>query len=186
LLPYSREAPRFRAWTAEIARRFGPLPLRCRLQVCMAELFSGAMRVVEGEAVTARHLLAACALPPVLPPVRVDGRLYVDGGTLYHLPLKEAVASGATEIVAVDLFHATPCNAVRVLRLTTLWIRNLLRGESHEPSAEELAGVRLTVLGHPRPLGTVRECFEWNPSRAERMIETGYRDTAAVLASRLS
>jgi hypothetical protein len=35
-------------------------------------------------------------------------------------------------------------------------------------------------------LGTVRECFEWNPSRAERMIETGYRDTAAVLASRLS
>jgi predicted acylesterase/phospholipase RssA len=185
-LPYSREVPRFRAWTAEVAQRFGAQPLRCRLQVCVAELCSGAMRVVEGEGVTARHLLAACALPAVMLPVRVDGRLCVDGGTLYPVPLKEAVASGATEIIAVDLFHGTPCNAVRALRLTTLWIRNRLRGESHLPSPQEMAGVRLRIVGHPRSLGTVRECLEWNAGRVERLIETGYRDTVAAFGSQLS
>ena len=184
LFPYSREVPRFRAWTAEIARQFGSRPLSCRLQVCMAELRSGAMRVVEGGAVTERHLLAACALPPIMPPVRVDGRLYVDGGTLYPVPLKEAVATGADEIVAVDLFRGAPCNAPRVLRLTTLWIRNLLRRESHQPASEDLARVRLRRLGHATSLGTVRQCFEWVPGRVERLMEMGYRDTLAAVDAR--
>jgi NTE family protein len=181
LFPYSSEIPRFRAWTAEIARQFGASPLHCRLQVCMAELPSGAMRVVEGAAVTGRHLLAACALPPLMPPVRIGARLYVDGGTLYPVPLKEAVATGADEIVAVDLFRGAPCNAPRVLRLTTLWIRNLLRRESHQPAPEDLARVRLRYLGHPASLGTIRQCFEWDPGRVERLIELGYRETAAAV-----
>jgi NTE family protein len=147
----------------------------------MAELPSGAMRVVEGAAVTGRHLLAACALPPLMPPVRIGGRLYVDGGTLYPVPLKEAVAAGADEIVAVDLFRGAPCNAPRVLRLTTLWIRNLLRRESHQPAPEDLARVRLRYLGHPASLGTIRQCFEWDPGRVERLIELGYRETAAAV-----
>lgn len=180
LFPYSREIPRFRAWTAEIARRFQGRPLNCRLQVCMAELRSGAMRVVEGDAITERHLLAACALPPIMLPVRVDGRLYVDGGTLYPVPLKEAVATGADEIVAIDLFRGAPCNLPRVLRLTTLWIRNLLRGESHQPATEHLARVRLRTLGHAASLGTIRQCFEWDPGRVERLMEMGYRDTVAA------
>lgn len=181
LFPYSREIPRFRAWTSEIARQFAARPLSCRLQVCMAELWNGAMRVVEGGAVTERHLLAACALPPLMPPVRVDGRLCVDGGTLYPVPLKEAVATGADEIVAIDLFRGAPCNAPRVLRLTTLWIRNLLRGETHQPSPGDLARVRLRYLGHPASLGTIRQCFEWNPGRVERLMELGYRDTVAAV-----
>jgi len=179
-LPYTREIPRFRAWTAEIVRQFGARPLSCRLHVCMAELISGAMRVVDGGAVTERHLLAACALPPLMPPVRVDGRLCIDGGTLYPVPLKEAVATGADEIVAVDLFRGAPTNAPRVLRLTTLWIRNLLRGETHQPAPGDLARVRLLHLGHPTSLGTIRQCFQWDPGRIERLIEMGYEETAAA------
>jgi predicted acylesterase/phospholipase RssA len=181
LLPYTREIPRFRAWTAEIARRYGKRPLCSGLQVCMAELRTGAMRVVEGQAVTGRHLLAACALPPLMRPVSIDGRLCVDGGTLYPVPLKEAVATGADEIVAVDLLRGTRCNAPRILRLTTLWIRNLLRGETHKPAPEDLARIRLRHLGHPTSLGTIRQCFEWNPGRVELLMEMGYHDTAAAL-----
>jgi NTE family protein len=183
LFPYTSEIPRFRAWTAEIARGFAARPLHCRLQVCMAELPGGAMRVVEGAAVTERHLLAACALPPLMPPVRIGGRLFVDGGTLYPVPLKEAVATGADEIVAVDLFRGAPCNAPRVVRLATLWIRNLLRRESHQPAAQDLARVRLRYLGHAASLGTIRQCFEWDPARVERLIELGYRETAAAMRS---
>ena len=113
LFPYSREIPRFRAWTTEIVRLFAARPLSCRLQVCMAELWSGAMRIVEDGAVGEQHLLAACALPPLMPPVRIAGRLYLDGGTLYPVPLKEAVATGADEVIAVDLFLGAPCNAPR-------------------------------------------------------------------------
>lgn len=181
LYPYSREIPRFRAWTSEIARRLGGLPLRRGLRVCMAEMPSGAMRVVADDAVTEQHLLAACALPGIMSPVRVDGRIYVDGGTLYPVPLKEAVATGADEIVAVDLFRGAPCSVPRAFRLTTLWIRNLLRGETDKPSAEELARVRLRYLGHDRSLGTIRECFEWNPQRLERWIELGYRETSTAM-----
>lgn len=181
LYPYAREIPRFRAWTAEIARRFGERPLRCRLRVCMAEMFSGAMRVVEDESVSEQHLLAACALPGIMSPVRVDGRICVDGGTLYPVPLKEAVATGADDIVAVDLFRGAPCSAPRVVRLTTLFIRNLLRGETHKPAPEDLARVRLRYLGHARSLGTIRECFEWNPARVERWIGLGYHETAAAI-----
>lgn len=177
LYPYAREVPRFRAWTAEVARQFGVRPLLTRLHICMVELFSGAMRVVEDQAVTERHLLAACALPAVMRPVRVDGRICVDGGTLYHIPLKEAVATGATEIIAVDVLHATPCNPVRVLRLATLRVRNLLRGETHEPPPQALARLKIRNIGHHRPLGTMRECFEWNPAKVERMIDAGYQDT---------
>lgn len=184
LYPYSREVPRFRAWTAEVARQFGPRPLHSALRVCMVEMFSGAMRVAEDETIGEQHLLAACALPGIMPPVRVDGRVCIDGGTLYPVPLKEAVATGADEIVAVDLFRGVSCNVPRVLRLTTLWIRNLLRGETHEPSAEDLSRVRLRYLGHERSLGTIRECFEWEPARVERLIELGYRETAAAMGSR--
>jgi NTE family protein len=182
LTPYSREVPRFRAWTAEIVRRFAERPLCCRLQVCMAELRTGAMRVVEGRAVGERHLLAACALPPLMAPVRVDGRLYVDGGTLYPVPLKEAVATGADEIAAVDLFRGAPCNLPRALRLVTLRIRNLLRRESEKPAPQDLARIRLHYLGHRNSLGTIRECFQWNPLQAERWIEMGYRDTVAEMS----
>jgi predicted acylesterase/phospholipase RssA len=181
--PYAREIPRFRAWTAEITRRFANHPLRCGLRVCMAEL-TGAMRVVEDASVGEQHLLAACALPGIMPPVRVDGRICLDAGTLYHVPLKEAVATGADEIIAVDLFRGAPCSLPRVVRLTTLWVRNLLRRETHEPAAEDLARVRLRYLGHEQSLGTMRECFEWNPSRVERWIELGYRDTIAALEAR--
>jgi NTE family protein len=180
-IPYTREIPRFRRWTAQLVREFGPRPLVCRLQVCMAELFTGAMRVVDGTALTERHLLAACALPPLMAPVRVDGRLCLDGGTLYPVPLKEAVATGAEEIVAIDLFRGAPLNAPRAFRLTTLWIRNLLRGETHNPSPSDLARVRLRYLGHASSLGSIRECFDWDPGRMERWIEMGYRDTAEAL-----
>ena len=149
----------------------------------MAELWNGAMHVATDAAVTERHLLAACALPPLMPPVRLDGRLYVDGGTLYPVPLKEAVATGADEIVAVDLFRGSPCNAPRAVRMTTLWIRNLLRGETHHPAPEELARVRLRYLGHGRSLGTMRECFEWDPARVERLMDLGYGDARTELNS---
>jgi NTE family protein len=49
-----------------------------------------------GDAATA--LLASSAVPRLLPPVEIDGRLLVDGAVVADVPLQQAIALGAREI----------------------------------------------------------------------------------------
>lgn len=57
--------------------------------------------------IEARHVLAATALPPLLPPVEIGGRLFWDGGLANNLPVDRAL-SGALEgprlVVASNLY----------------------------------------------------------------------------------
>jgi NTE family protein len=48
-------------------------------------------------------VLASAALPGVLPPVRVGGRYYVDGGFSDNVPISTAVEMGATEIYLIQV-----------------------------------------------------------------------------------
>ena len=65
------------------------------LDVVAADASSGEPVVLsEGDAVEA--LVACCALPGLYPPVRVGGRLLVDGGLAEDPPLGTAVRNGAT------------------------------------------------------------------------------------------
>jgi NTE family protein len=65
------------------------------LHVVAADASSGEpVELSEGDAVKA--LVACCALPGLYPPVRVDGRLLVDGGLAEDPPLGTAVRNGAT------------------------------------------------------------------------------------------
>jgi NTE family protein len=64
------------------------------LHVVAADASSGEpVELSEGDAVEA--LVACCALPGLYPPVRVDGRLLVDGGLAEDPPLGTAVRNGA-------------------------------------------------------------------------------------------
>lgn len=47
-------------------------------------------------------IYASAALPVFYPPAQVDGKVYVDGGTEFSLPLVRAADLGASGIVAVD------------------------------------------------------------------------------------
>lgn len=63
---------------------------------------------------SARHVVASASLPPVFPPMRIDGRAYWDGGLIANTPLRPALNAielrnesdpGARwEIIVVDLF----------------------------------------------------------------------------------
>jgi len=53
-------------------------------------------------------LLASTALPPWIRPLTRDHRLLMDGGAVSNLPIEPALAQGATEIVALDLFDFRP------------------------------------------------------------------------------
>jgi NTE family protein len=61
-----------------------------RLTVGAADLRTGEMRYFDTrrERLTARHILASCALPPAFPAVRIDGALYWDGGVLSNTPVE--------------------------------------------------------------------------------------------------
>lgn len=50
-----------------------------------------------------RILQASCALPILRRPVRIDDKLFVDGGVLVNLPTEQVRAMGADIVIAVDV-----------------------------------------------------------------------------------
>jgi predicted acylesterase/phospholipase RssA len=179
-----RDLPLFRAWVEELARQHASNAPRRELIVTMTELPRCGTRLVRGSEVTSRHLLAACALPGILPPVRIDGRFCIDAGVFNHLPLRESLQAGATEIIGIDLMKASPCKTVRLVRLAALRVRDWLRSERSVLTGKELARVSVLHVGHARPLGGMNDCFAWNRERIETLIETGYKETTEALRRR--
>lgn len=81
--------------------------LRIPLQVNAVDLESGETTWFGTGADTAVSLLdalyASAALPVFYPPARIAGRVFVDGGTEWALPLQRAAELGASGIVGVDV-----------------------------------------------------------------------------------
>jgi NTE family protein len=59
--------------------------------------------VVLSEGLLIRSMQASIAIPGIFPPVEIDGRLLVDGGTTNNLPVDIARDLGADKVIAVDL-----------------------------------------------------------------------------------
>lgn len=59
--------------------------------------------------IDARHIMASGALPPGLPPVEIDGRLYWDGGLVSNTPLTHVLdhQDAAMLVFQCDLFSST-------------------------------------------------------------------------------
>ncbi|WP_344834427.1 patatin-like phospholipase family protein [Actinocorallia longicatena] len=79
---------------------FGGLavPFQCvaaGVETAMARWFS------EGPLVPA--VLASCAVPGLLPPVRIGGRHYFDGGLVHSIPVGRAVELGATTVYVLHV-----------------------------------------------------------------------------------
>ncbi|PTQ13505.1 hypothetical protein CLG96_00270 [Sphingomonas oleivorans] len=58
--------------------------------------------------IDARHIMASGALPPGLPPVEIDGKLWWDGGLVSNTPLSHVLERQASDMLVfqVDLFPA--------------------------------------------------------------------------------
>lgn len=81
-----------------------------RLSVGAVELESGNFRYFDNrtDRIDARHIMASGALPPGLPPVEIEGRLWWDGGLVSNTPLTHVVdhQEGDMLVFQVDLFPA--------------------------------------------------------------------------------
>jgi NTE family protein len=80
------------------------------LSVGAVEIESGNFRYFSNrkERLDARHIMASGALPPGLPPVEIDGKLWWDGGIVSNTPLADVLDTQAEPLLVfqVDLFPA--------------------------------------------------------------------------------
>ncbi len=171
----------FQSWIERVFDRWAGRARRQDLLVTMTAWPSCALREVRDLEVGCDHLIASCTVPTVMPLVRINGTVYIDGGTFCPLPLRAAVRAGATEIVAVDVLAASPCKVIRWARVVGTSVRNFVRGEATEPSREELARVRLRRVQPACRLGTLKDCFAWDPRQIDALAAAGYRAAEASL-----
>jgi NTE family protein len=125
------------------------------------------VRLVRESEITWQHLAAACAIPFGFPPVRIQGKFYVDGGLRGGLPLQAAETMGATRAVALNVLN-TP--GFRVLR-KTLWV----------PNAS--AALQVIRLEPSERLGSLRDAVVWSRANVERWIALGERDANRAATS---
>jgi NTE family protein len=127
-------------------------------------------------------VLASAAIPGVLPPVKWDGRLLVDGGVLNNTPITHALALGAREIYVLPT--GGPCELSEpphgalgmVVQATSLMV-------AHRFAADlaELAGrPELIVLPPPCPIDVQPMDF----GHADELIARAEADARAFLEDR--
>src|SRR5579884_2692079 len=164
----TREMADFR----QLGRNLRELTAHCRPKIDFAVVATDVVRrkprIFRGPEITWRHLAASCALPFLLPQIRIGGRLYTDGGLLNPLPVYAAVELGASQIVAL---HALPVVPSAFLKPFALGFRALF---GHSPAVH--SGVRLAILKPGRRLGSMRDTAVWKRENIERWLRQGYED----------
>lgn len=154
----------------EMVERYRP---RVPYFATVVEVPSLRLRWIRGEDMTWRHLVAACAVPLVFPPVRLDGSTCVDGGLLCKLPVSVAAALGASRVLAVDAMPVLPSLVVRA----AAGLVRRLAGQCVKPPATSL---RVDTVAPAAPLGTLEEAVRWKAHNIARWIERGARDAEGV------
>lgn len=122
---------------------------------------------------TWRHLMASCSIPLGFPPVRIGGRLYVDGGLLGALPLWACAEMGISRAVALD---ALPLMPSRLVRGFVKAVR------AAAPDRRNGRPAALLRLAPDMPLGSARDALLWKEQRARSWFAQGARETRRALA----
>jgi NTE family protein len=167
---------KFRDLQSNIRLMMSHYKLRTGFAVAVTDLLRMKPRIFRDSEITWRHLAASCALPLVLPQIRIGGRLYSDGGLLNPLPVWAAVDLGATRIVAL---HALP-------ELPSAWLRLMakpFRGRYNPPLPPDL---ELNVICPSRTLGSFSDSVRWKRDNIERWLAQGAEDAMHGAGHRFS
>lgn len=124
-------------------------------------------RLLRDSEVTWQHLAASCSIPFFFPPVRIDGKHYVDGGLRGALPLWAAEAMGATRAIAVNALTHPLFRAVHTLL------------DRHRASA----ALEVIRIEPSEPLGRLRDAVVWSEPLIARWLALGERDGGRALRS---
>ena len=137
---------------------------------------------------------AGYAIPPLFPPVRVRGELYVDGGFAWNVPLLQAVEMGATEIFVLAVvptalpfrrsFRGLPDFLLRLADVMWRTLGNVGYLTTRIEDDGTYRGVPVTVIHPTEELSGFNPLtlFSTSPARSRRLITAGYRDAKRELA----
>jgi len=134
-------------------------------------------------------ILASCAVPGILPPVRIDGEHYIDGGIVNSVPLDRAIALGADEIFVLQVGRLDrPLSAPRRLRDVAMVAFEVARRNRFVRDLASVPdGVRVHVLptGDPSPpaYNDLTQLRYRNFHGSDRRIAWAYAATDAYLAA---
>jgi len=145
----------------ELFRQFQP---RMPVGLALVELPNLRVHTIPGERVRERHLAAAVSIPGWFPPVKIEGRWYVDGGFRAGLPLVCAEEMGATRAIALNVL--------------TAWPFRLLRRVMWRPDAGQLDVVRIEPSER---LGSLKDAVVWRAENVRRWIALGEKDGRAAI-----
>jgi len=141
--------------------------------VTITDLLRLKPRIVSGRAVDWRHVLASCAIPIVLPQVKIEGRWHTDGGLLNPLPVWAAVELGATRIVGLNALPEIPSVVLRP------FVKGFRFVAGHNPPTP--SAVTVDVLVPSRRLGSVKDAIRWKRENIVRWLALGAVDAAKFL-----
>ena len=190
--PVSGELMTYRIRGAPWRGLFDPRPLEARAKhlvanytprvdygVALIELPGLRRKLVRNSEVTWRHLVASCAVPVGFAPVRLNGRLYYDGGLFEATPIWAAVEMGATRVIAVNASRfIAPAAVSMLLRAGRVVGRRI--GHSATPAA---AGVEIVIITPKDYLGTMLDGARWRKESIRRWIDLGESDALAAMES---
>lgn len=154
--------------------------------------YDSGRRVVFGRdpvsAVLADAVCASCAIPAWYPPVEIDGRQFIDGGTISNasadvvLPLVES--GTVTEVLIVAPMAASDYDRPRspVTRLERVVRRAITRGIETDTAQLRAAGASVHVLAPGAEDLAVMGSNLMNPKRRTQVLRSALRTTAAGLA----
>ena len=94
------------------------IPFRC----VASDLYSGrSVTLSEGKVATA--VAASSSMPSIFPPVKMHGKLLIDGGVLCRVPTQQCKAMGADVVIAVDVLDNTKESVKQVKNIVSMVMR---------------------------------------------------------------
>jgi len=147
-------------------------PLQIEYAAVLVDPLRMKPRTFSGSEITWRHLAASCAVPGALPPRRIGGRWYLDGGLLNPLPVWAAVELGATRIIALQALPDIPSLLLKP------FVRVFRAVFGHHPKLQ--SNVELITLLPSQRLGSLSDAVSWKRENIDRWLEQGARDVLAA------
>jgi NTE family protein len=167
---------RFTDLPSNIRRMMARYTLRMPFAVTATELPRMKPRIFRDSEITWQHLAASCALPLVLPQVRIERRWYSDGGLLGALPSWAAAELGAKKIVGLQALPAPP----------SWWLRQGVRAfraiAGHNPAVPP--EIKILEICPGKRLGSARDTIQWKRSNIERWLDQGAEDAAGAVTEK--
>lgn len=167
----------------------GSLTAAPTLAIAATDIESGEARVWRDGAITVEALLASCCLPLVMPPSRIDGRTYWDGGFAGNPPLAPLLDPRPPDILLVIRAQPRARGAVAQSPVETLARLAEIAGERilAAERAALPASVRQVELGADTLLANLPFASKFAPDEGliQKLFTFG-RNLAAGIARSLS